>query len=477
MGREGWAALRILGTLLCAWCWPTCILASEPTSSLDRPHDPVVISGERLPGFIGDRLDEMRLMAFRGETLRVIPFQVDERDSQGNPVYARVYSDGKWRVPEPIEGQGRLSRQDELVFMAFDCGGRLSREAWPPARHAAELRVMDPVRHGEGFAYLFTLENPPPLARERYIRQDVQGRMIRTGSYAYGYHDDPGGGVFDFLAFGDALHTPVEALTRNDVVDKAIFDLRVTFLFRGLSFSWDETDLNAGLTAYKQGPVRVLQKVWYSIDLVLGLKSPRVERVLFSYPGRTVIPTELNMPFNPALFLSSASMRMTLDFSKRIMGSRVYHPQFEEPFILDGKMSAVESKVQETELKLDPAEPIWVAVGGEWGGIMGRVFPAPEAWEALLNMKGAGRTRLYYRDDASTLNPRENEPGSYGQIGGVFDGMRNVSSGKYSMLMIFFAKDHMDEEMIRRLLEVDDRPLVTEVLNPRARPSETAGER
>jgi len=31
------------------------------------------------------------------------------------------------------------------------------------------------------------------------------------------------------------------------------------------------------------------------------------------------------------------------------------------------------------------------------------------------------------------------------------------------MLMIFFAKDPMDEEMIQRLLELDDYPLITDV--------------
>lgn len=332
---------------------------------------------------------------------------------------------------------------------------------------SAEIRAIDPVRSGEGFVYLFSMMKPPPLSEKCYIKHDIERRMVLTDTYAFGFYDDSGGGVFDFVGFGDALHSSVGQLKRMDILDKLLFDFSVSFIVRGLKFSWNETDLNGGLSAYKDGPIRIVQKVWYSIDLVLGLKSPRMERILFNYPGRSVIPSEMNMPFNPALFFSSASTKVTFDYSKLICGSRMYHPQVDEAFIVDGTMSPQEEKVQGTQFVLRPDYPIWLAVGGDWGGIMGRVYPQKETWDVFLQMKKKSQTHMYYLDNATVTHPRENEPGSYGQIGGVFDGMGSVSEGTYSMLMIFFAKDHMDEEMIRRLLDVDDHPLTTEVLNSR----------
>jgi len=465
MKRGGIVVFRNLGAILFVCFLPALLLASEGAPSLDRPHDPVVLSGDRLPRFLGEPLDRLRLMALRDGELQVVPFQIDERDGKGNYIFSHQFKRGKWKEPKPAEGQGVFSPQDELVFMAFDCGGRLPREKWPAADQAAEIRVSDPVRSGEGFVYLFSMMNPPPLSGKDYIRHDPNGRMILTDTYAFGFYDDPGGGVFDFVGFGDALHTSPEQLKNRDILDKLIFDFSVSFFFRGLKFSWDETDLNAGLSAHKAGPVRVLQKVWYSIDLVLGLKSPRMERTLFNYPGRTVIPTEMNVPFNPARFFSQSRVKIIFDFSSRISGSRMYHPQFDEPLFIDGRMSPLEETVEETEFVLRPDCPIWLAVGDGWGGIMGRVYPQPESWDIFMNMKGKGQTQLYYLDAETIRNPRENEPGSYGQIGGRFEGVGSVSKGKYSMLMIFFAKDHMDEEMIQRLLEVDDNPLITEVLN------------
>jgi len=128
-------------------------------------------------------------------------------------------------------------------------------------------------------------------------------------------------------------------------------------------------------------------------------------------------------------------------------------------------MSPLEKKVKETEFILHPDYPIWLAVGGDWGGIMGRVYPKPESWDIFLKMKEKSKTKMTYLDDAKAIHPREHEPGSYGQIGGFFEGMGSVSEGKYSMLMIFFAKSRMDREVVKRLLEVDDYPLVTEVVN------------
>ena len=81
-----------------------------------------------------------------------------------------------------------------------------------------------------------------------------------------------------------------------------------------------------------------------------------------------------------------------------------------------------------------------------------------------MKMKEKNQTHISYLDDAAATLPRENEPGSYGQIGGSFNGMCSVGKGKYSMLMIFFAKDHMDKEMVQRLLEVDDHPVKEEVV-------------
>ncbi len=116
-------------------------------AAIDRQYDPVVISGETLSTLFGAPIDELVVQKYdaSGDSWQSIPFQIDERDVNGN--YFGTFD-------------GLLSANDELLVMVRDLGDRATNDAWPDdaqaqGRFRVELTVSDTGTDQKGYAYLF----------------------------------------------------------------------------------------------------------------------------------------------------------------------------------------------------------------------------------------------------------------------------------------------------------------------------------
>ena len=120
--------------------------AARAAATIDRPEDPVVITGTRFPAFLDVPLNELVLYADHGGNWTPVPFQIDEVNISGTYV---------------ISGDGLLGAHDELAFMAGDTGDSATAAEWP-ADPAARLHpryaitVTDPLSAGQqAWAYLY----------------------------------------------------------------------------------------------------------------------------------------------------------------------------------------------------------------------------------------------------------------------------------------------------------------------------------
>ena len=134
--------------------------------TFERWPDPVVLDCGLFSSLLSSKVDLLRMYAFSDGEFRPIPFQVDERDAEGN----RVYTDGE--KANPGDANGLLDKGEELSFMARDCGDRVSEAAFPPGvERWQELELEDPVNGGKGWVYLlYAPETPPPASTKDYIR-------------------------------------------------------------------------------------------------------------------------------------------------------------------------------------------------------------------------------------------------------------------------------------------------------------------
>jgi len=153
--------------------------AVAPAAPLDRPDDPVVLTGAATAAFVGTAPG--RLVAFRWNgAWQQVPVQVDERKlvnlraayptpfscsgtsggycyAPGNMTPRLRYADAGTLVgadPDPL-----LDADDEVVFMAKDAG-TVAPEGTPDppgvvARTGMRAAVADTLAGGTGSVYLF----------------------------------------------------------------------------------------------------------------------------------------------------------------------------------------------------------------------------------------------------------------------------------------------------------------------------------
>ena len=117
--------------------------------TLTRVEDFVLVQGKILKKNLGRDIGQMGLLAFHEEKPVPIPFQIDERNPDGDWVLTQVPPELKntGLKPERDDDNGLLDGNDELAFMARDAGDRIGKEYYPPGILAAdEIMIRDPKR-------------------------------------------------------------------------------------------------------------------------------------------------------------------------------------------------------------------------------------------------------------------------------------------------------------------------------------------
>lgn len=124
-------------------------VGAAAANSIQRPHDPVIVSGADLPAFDQVPIDELRLYTYDGVDWQPIPMQIDERIVISNTAVYTTFEDGL------------LDANDELVFMGHDANAMASVVNWVNNSEARAnpryaLTVSDTLQPGDvGFAYLY----------------------------------------------------------------------------------------------------------------------------------------------------------------------------------------------------------------------------------------------------------------------------------------------------------------------------------
>lgn len=141
-------------------------------SSLSREHDPVVLTGEQMPTWDGVSLDQLFLYVYRqGSGWEQIPWQFDEK-TDGVHVSSK---------------DGLLDSDDELAFMAADCGEHATAAQWigdiDARNHPRyEIVVTDPLHAGEQCqVYLYRSATLSKTTTRDYV--DYNGHTASTDTY------------------------------------------------------------------------------------------------------------------------------------------------------------------------------------------------------------------------------------------------------------------------------------------------------
>lgn len=478
------------GTLLAANLNASPAVAGERT--LTRTEDPIVVTGDELASFQGMPIESLRLYAWRGGQWSPVPYQIDEKDPDGNFVissqtipesvieeigaedleprsreqriaaFERKRGDYEERVEEGkltpeeferlkrsayfTEHPGEFDYNDELVFMAGDIGDAAPPSEWLTETGAA-IGIRDPLSGGRAWAYLFHFPDPPPARSPvDYVSYDPKGDRVEMPVGTLGFIDEK-----PLIADEMIGKLPGGELMPN-ILDR--FKLRITvrpipLLCAPLHF--DENNTRALTVGYRDGPVRVIRRNVFWV-VIGGLKlpfAPNVTMYFQFYRNGLVASARFSAPLDAAYVLCPGSTFTTgLDLRRAAYGAKVFTAD-NPPIVVDGVMS-------EAEKNLTVGGQTWIAGYLSNGmSIVSQVELDPE-----LIRRGAGLD-LKVIDDAGEEDPPEAEPGRH-LIGYAADA-RKIPAGKFDVAFRMYVDRDFDEGDEQRILQIATNPLEVSV--------------
>ena len=269
-----------------------CILLCAALACMSEP---VVITGSMVPAFLGKPIERLRLVDHNNTA---IPFQIDEV----TPDDDYVCPEGK----EPNAGNGTLDSADEIVFLWEDAdtagpsddsarGGLLEGTAggWIGVAHATQKR------------HVRLVDDPSiPLSVTRYVRYDGKTETVTTPYYYASFGRDR----FHFVKAG------VRDFAKNAFIDLTN-ELRVKLYFRVLwglfPISYSENNMICLVKRYKEGPIRLIRRGSFHLNLGLWIKSSYAAVNQLCYPDMVRVPVYVHLPMHFRSLMSQAYIEMT----------------------------------------------------------------------------------------------------------------------------------------------------------------------
>lgn len=296
--------------------------------ALNRPADPVVITGAAVPTL--QRINPKTLVAFArtATAWRQIPVQVDERKLLN---FGQVYGGGANNVSvlgyadaDTFAGKDtnkKLDADDEIAFMARDAGvlaGAIAPPASTKPGTGVQVKVTDPLVPGSaGYVYLFRKKGKlTPGAGFQYVRYSFG---LLSGNYKQTYKLQDGPNPENSLVTGayyrhhfsdrwtsDRIEVTAPGSSGVDILDrhKALFS-------PGVCARSENTfnDQEGAFITNKVGPVRAIRSY-------IGANSgPNTQREHIFYDRREDVRTYLRVHAIPSVMdffdYSPAAVGMT----------------------------------------------------------------------------------------------------------------------------------------------------------------------
>lgn len=371
----------------------TCAAAQE-AKTLERVHDPVIVSTGILMGLPTHSTRGYRLYSAHEDILSPIPFQFDERDDMGEIVFSEAAAQSEFRFDE----------NDELVFMAKDTGDRIATELLPATSDAAvEIEVTDPVTRARGWAYLLHFAGHIPLSSPvTYARFDSDANQARTLLYTVDNY--PGRNFFTGLRIA-----PATGGTDENILERIQVRVHPTFSLFLSTWSplFTDEDFSVRIDGVKNGPVRAIRRVRQSLNLGRFFpEMPDGTVLTYYYASSFTISSVFSAPWVVLKALQDFQFTGVSEF--RGSASEMTYRDTVNP---QGLAFSVQRNRAEAVTDKDHD---WFVVGGkqgtylqafmipeqwrEWGIVRGTVFRAqpPAAGYSLLNMTNLRKPGNYH---------------------------------------------------------------------------------
>ncbi|HEX3020616.1 MAG TPA: hypothetical protein VHP36_09945 [Chitinispirillaceae bacterium] len=268
-------------------CFLVIALASSIISA-----EPIVIKGGAAKKLLGTPIEKIR---FCTRDHKPVVFQIDEMTPDGE----YVCSQGE--QPNSDSGNGVLDPQDEMVFLWEDCQVVCM---WDSLDSDGSLtRLL--IKRGDEVREVFVCaDSSIPITSQCYIQYDHESRMLKTPWYYAQFAEDR----FHFVKAG----------VKNADADKYVDltdELRIEILLRALwgliPIRYSEDNMVCLVKRFKIGPLRLIRRGDFHLNLGLGLRGSHAYVNQICYPQIIKVPVYVHAPVRFGSFFRDAYIEMT----------------------------------------------------------------------------------------------------------------------------------------------------------------------
>jgi hypothetical protein len=266
--------------------------------------EPIVLTGKMVPMFLGRNIDAIRVTSHTGVC---IPFQIDEVENADF-----ICPMGK----EPNKGNGVLDTADEIVFLWEDAdtvGPKQSKEM-PEVVPVGDTKCVVTIFHGSETRIVYLSNNPAlPLSPVSYINYSDAKELVRTPYY--------------YACFGrDRFHF-ISAGLKNRFSDQFLDltnELRIRIVLKALwgllPITYTENNIVCFVKRYKTGPVRLIRRGDFHLNLGMFLQGSHAAVNQICYPQLVRVPVYVHLPVKFRTLFKEAYIEMTPVFRKDASG-------------------------------------------------------------------------------------------------------------------------------------------------------------
>jgi hypothetical protein len=274
------------------------LLAILIVQSVSVFSEPIIITGSMVPAFLGKPIDRLRILDHNN---KAIPFQID----QVLPDDDYVCPSGK----EPNKGSGVLDSADEIVFLWEDADTGLMPALDPAVPRADSAQWPRPecitIEHPSQKRYVYISDAPDiPPSPVRYIKYDEKNETFSTPCYSGAFGRDR----FHFV------NACVKDFTRDSFIHLTN-ELRVKIYLRALwglvPLTYSENNIVCLVKRYKEGPIRLIRRGDFHLNLGLWMKGSHAAVNQLCYPDMVKVPVYLHLPIRFKSLFSQAYIEMT----------------------------------------------------------------------------------------------------------------------------------------------------------------------
>ena len=413
--------------------------------TLKRLTDVACLPGRMFGALKGTPLPQMRLVAYKKGALRVIPFDIVEFTAAGRVVLPAG--------PEanPKDGDGVLSENDRLFFLAVDAGHKVDKglisETFKGVKEVVEIELAYAPDNERGWAYLAAFADAPPeksplnyivvhsdasMFYSPFMLIQARPRLVKKGLAP----------TVDVCSW---VIAPAIGGTMLDIHNKFFIDIKMGYRL-GVTMREDQDDFDLSWRAWYEGSVIGFSRVSWKVSTPLGIGAPVVFADVVASPFALLDQNFLNTPFDPSIILKSFTLAIGEDLNTRVTGDKNYRILTAK----DRQGQAVEAKNPQTRTLLDNStkpHDLWHVLTGPSGTM---------CMVSGLNdfLTQQARFRLEYRD----------APDSIGRYDYVLDlaNFKNRQENMYlewNVVPFFGSKGNYQWKNLDLVLKHTDKPL------------------